>query len=291
LVFDFDDAVLYRDSYDGRGPHCPRRAARFAAIVRAADCIIAGNEFLAGCAVRSGAQPERVVVIPTCIDPDAYRAPADDAAREGLDLVWIGSASTVQGLASRRALWARVAQEVPGVRLRLICDRFPDLGPMPVVAVPWNEATEAAALAAGDAGLSWIPDDVWSRGKCGLKILQYQATGLPVVANPVGVHPQMVEHATTGFLADTDDAWVEAIRALAEDPQRRRRMGVVARAAVAANYAVAAWQDRFVAAVVGTDAAAHLREGLCWSAATSETIPHPSIRQTTPSDTAKVGIS
>jgi hypothetical protein len=122
---------------------------------------------------------------------------------------------------------------------------------MPVIAVPWASATEATALAAGDVGITWIPDDLWSRGKCGLKVLQYQAAGLPVLANPVGVHPAMIDHGRTGILADTFDAWVEAIRALAADPERRRRMGAAARTAVAANYSVAVWADRFVDAVTG----------------------------------------
>src|SRR3954466_15239268 len=73
LVFDFDDAVLYRDSYDPRGPDCPRRAARFAEVVRLADAVLAGNDFLADCAVRAGARADRVRVIPTCIDMDCYR--------------------------------------------------------------------------------------------------------------------------------------------------------------------------------------------------------------------------
>src|SRR5438874_2024739 len=72
LVFDFDDAVLYRDSYDPRGPDCPRRAARFAEVVRLADAVLAGNDFLADCAVRAGARADRVRVIPTCIDMDRY---------------------------------------------------------------------------------------------------------------------------------------------------------------------------------------------------------------------------
>ena len=50
LVFDFDDAVLLRDSYARRGPYSHVRQERFAATVRAADTVIAGNDFLAECA-------------------------------------------------------------------------------------------------------------------------------------------------------------------------------------------------------------------------------------------------
>ena len=255
LVFDYDDAVLYRDSYDPRGPESPRRFRRFAATVRAADAVVAGNGFLADCAVRAGATPERVRVIPTCVDPGHYR-PSDGGDREnGLDLVWIGSSSTLQGLEQQRPLWERIAGEVNGVRLRVICDRFPDLGAMGVVKVPWAEATETESLAEGDVGISWVPDDVWSRGKCGLKVLQYQAAGLPVVTNPVGVHPEMVRPGLTGWLPSSPAEWVEAVRSLASDPDLRRRMGRAARASVESNYSVVAWEAAFVAAVTGASAA------------------------------------
>ena len=253
IVFDFDDAVLYRDSYDPRGPESWRRAARFAEVVRLSDAVLAGNDFLADCAVRAGARADRVHVIPTCIDVDRYRPRERDEGRTrtGLELVWIGSSSTLQGIERQRPLWERLAREVPGVRLRLISDRFPDLGLLPVVAVPWSEATEADELAAADVGISWIPDDLWSRGKCGLKVLQYQACGLPVLANPVGVHPEMIDDGLSGRLVDTPEDWVSALRVLDADPGLRRRMGEAARAAVETDYSVSAWADTFVAAVQG----------------------------------------
>ena len=52
LVFDFDDAVFLRDSYSPKGLHSSRRRRRFAAMARAADAVVAGNDFLASEAAR-----------------------------------------------------------------------------------------------------------------------------------------------------------------------------------------------------------------------------------------------
>ncbi len=250
LVFDFDDAVLYRDSYDPRGPHSDRRAQRFAAVVQAADLILAGNDFLADCALRAGAEAEQVRVVPTCVNTKLYE-PASGVESEGLDLVWIGSSSTLQGIESQGELWDAVARLVPSVQMRIICDRFPRFQSMPVVGVPWSEASEAQTLAAGGVGMSWIPDDDWSRGKCGLKILQYQAAGLPVLANPVGVHPELIEKGVNGWLPTSLEDWVEAVRTFRDNPGLRRRMGRASRAFVEANYSVSVWSTTFVDAISG----------------------------------------
>jgi glycosyltransferase involved in cell wall biosynthesis len=117
--------------------------------------------------------------------------------------------------------------------------------------VPWRAETEAADLAHSDVGISWVPNDRWSRGKCGLKILQYQAAGLPVVTNPVGVHPRMVEAGVSGFLPESADEWVESLRALVAHPDLRAKMGREARASVEARYSVDAWAGAFVSAVTG----------------------------------------
>ncbi|MGH7221957.1 MAG: glycosyltransferase, partial [Gemmataceae bacterium] len=94
-------------------------------------------------------------------------------------------------------------------------------------------------IARADIGISWIPDDSWSRGKCGLKVLQYLAAGLPVIANPVGVQVEMVKHGETGFLAQTPAEWIEAVRRLAQDPELRIRMGRAGRRLVETRYSVA----------------------------------------------------
>jgi glycosyltransferase involved in cell wall biosynthesis len=251
LVYDFDDAVGFRDSYDRRGQESHSRARRFARTVRAVDTVVAGNDFLADCALRAGAKAERVHVIPTCVQPGHYPMARHDTGPEPIDLVWIGSASTLKGLEQSRPIWERLARAVPQLRLRIICDTFPDQFPVPVVPVAWHERTEASEVAAGHIGVSWLPDDLWSRGKCGLKVLQYQAAGLPVVANPVGAHVEMIQPGETGFLATTADEWVAAVTRLAGDARLRGQMGLAARHRVEAHYSTLAWADTFVTSMTG----------------------------------------
>lgn len=244
LLYDLDDAVFLRDSYSHKGPHNSRRLRRFAAVARAADAVVAGNAFLRDAAANH-TDPARVHVVPTCVDPDRYPLASHNGA--GVELVWVGSSSTLRGLESVRPMLEEMGRRVPGLRLKLVCDRFFTLDHLPVTPCSWSEAGEADAIAAADVGISWVPDDLWSRGKCGLKVLQYMAAGLPVVANPVGVQAEMVRHGETGFLATTADEWCHAVRRLACDPALRRRMGQAGRQRVEEEFSVRAGAARWLA--------------------------------------------
>lgn len=250
LIYDFDDAMLYRDSYHRRGHQSRQRARRFAAIVQSADAIVAGNLFLKECAISEGAPQEKIRVIPTCVEPDRYPAIARPRA-EGMELIWIGSSSTLAGLRMQRRMLERLGRELRGIRLRLVCDSFERFDPLPVVDTVWSGAAEASVLAAADVGISWVPDDVWSRGKCGLKLLQYGAARLPAITNPVGVHKEIIREGFNGLLAASEEQWIDAVRRLAADPDLRIMMGRNARALVEQSYSVAAHAAAFVSAVLG----------------------------------------
>jgi glycosyltransferase involved in cell wall biosynthesis len=244
LIFDYDDAVFQRDSYSERGPASAQREAGFARMVRAADAVVAGNAFLAQRAVFAGAG-NKTYVVPTCVEPARYPVARHERQGAGAWMAWIGSASTMQGLEQSRSLWEHLGRSVPGIGLKLICDKPLCLEPLPVDFRPWSEANEGAELAGADVGVSWLPDDAWSQGKCGLKILQYMAAGLPVVANPVGVQTQMVQHGVTGFVVQTAQEWTDAIARLARDPDLRRRLGQAGRDLVQKEYSVASGAARW----------------------------------------------
>ena len=237
LLFDLDDAVFLRDSYAVKGLHDPRRRRAFAATVRAADAVVAGNAYLAESA-RRWANPGAVHVIPTCVNPALYPLAQHDRRGPGVQLVWIGSSSTLKGLQLIAPLLESVGMNCSGVYLKLVCDRFLRLHHLPVIERQWTEAGEATELAEADIGIAWVPDDPWSRGKCGLKVLQYMAAGLPVVANPVGVQADMVRHGETGYLAETPEEWCEAVRRLSADPDLRRRLGRAGRRRLESEFSV-----------------------------------------------------
>ncbi len=251
LVFDFDDAVLYRDSNDPRGPESRRRRRRFTRTVQLADTVVAGNDFLADCALRAGARVDRVHVIPTCVDPKLYPIARQESAEGEIHLVWIGTSSTLRGLEQARAVWGALADALPQLRLRVICDRFPEDFPIPIIPIAWDEPGETRQIAGGHVGVSWLPDDLWSRGKCGLKVLQYQAAGLPVLANPVGCQCEMIRSGENGVLAATPDEWIAAAKLLSDDVALRRRMGVAGRHRVEVDYSLSAWAETFVGSMTG----------------------------------------
>ena len=236
LLFDLDDAIFLRDSYSAKGLHDPRRLRRFAATVGAADAVVAGNSHLADEARRW--TTASVHVVPTCVNPALYPMAKHIRRGPGVQLVWIGSSSTLKGLETITPLLESIGRRCPGVRLKLVCDRFLRLRNLPVIERPWSEDGEGRDLAEADIGIGWVPDDLWSRGKCGLKVLQYMAAGLPVIANPVGVQADIVRHGESGFLVETAAQWYEAVRRLTEDPDLRRRMGQAGRRRLEAEFSV-----------------------------------------------------
>jgi glycosyltransferase involved in cell wall biosynthesis len=238
LMFDFDDAVFVRDSYSQAGLASGSRLRGFRRMVSTAHVIIAGNNYLGA---RAAAEKARAVhVVPTCVDPARCTVARHERSGACIKLAWIGSSSTLQGLQRSCALWNHIGQRCSGVKLKLICDAPLTLTHMPVEFCSWSESTESQALAEADIGISWLPDDDWSRGKCGLKLLQYMAAGLPVIANPVGVQKTMVRHGENGFLAETPEEWCTAVSRLAADPALRRRLGQAGRQLVEKEYSVAA---------------------------------------------------
>jgi glycosyltransferase involved in cell wall biosynthesis len=237
---DYDDAVFH--NYDLHSHAIVRGllGRRIDRLMGSACLVTAGNEYLAQRARAAGAR--RVEIIPTVIDLDRYapRKVGTDATRP--TVVWIGSPSTVRYLSLIAKPLAELSARLP-FRLRVIGGHI-DLPGVDVEYVAWSEDREAPAIAACDVGVMPLNDSPWERGKCGYKLIQYMACGLPVVASPVGVNAQIVNEGVNGFLADGSSEWRDHLEVLISDATTRRDMGQAGRLMVEEKYSVQAIAPR-----------------------------------------------
>ena len=220
IIYDFDDAIMY-------SPHRPdsdrtSHMRLFRRTVSMADCVVAGNAYLAEQARRFCSN---VHVLPTGLNVKPYTGPKTGNEDGNIRLVWIGSASTLRYLAELKPLLEEIGRQDDNLVLRIIADEFMDIENMPVEKCRWSLDRQAADLKVCDIGLAPLPDDRFTRGKCGFKILQYFAAGLPVIASPVGVNCALIEQSRAGLLASTLAQWKESIEKLMK-PESRCEMAM-----------------------------------------------------------------
>ena len=260
VIYEFDDAIVFRSGSESPDPH-PLRLKRFRRTIGLANLVIAGNEVLADLAREYGAK--EVTVIPTGLDTSRYipkvhepaldpdcdpdcdtdqdtdqepdREPSPDTdeyhepCTEQVRMVWIGSKSTLKQLRLFGEMLDSISWQMPDVILRVIADDELVTETLPVENLPWSRDDEARMLNECDIGIAPLPDTPFARGKCAFKVLQYMATGLPVVTSPVGANAEYVTDYESGFHAYDDHHWTECISQLLYDHELRATQGAAGR--------------------------------------------------------------
>jgi glycosyltransferase involved in cell wall biosynthesis len=246
-VYDFDDALQWDWGDGGFYRRLAPKAPKALMAVTQADRVIAGNPVLADWASQHN---QDVIVIPSCVSPDSYLLKTDYQVHDPPRLGWIGSPDNEVYL----QLVAPALREVhrrTGACLTLIGTTRRTLGDLESFTdrVAWSEATQHAMLAEFDVGLAPVPEEPYTRGKSGYKLLQYAAAGTPVVASPIGVNRQILSQL--GMPAAEDDGgWLESILDLLNrSAEAREAMGRRARAVTQHHYSYDSWLSRWEQAV------------------------------------------
>ena len=220
IIYDFDDAIMYNAENPEKLSR--KRQNAFQRTASLADMIIAGNSYLAEHARKFN---KNVEILPTALDTKAYNIRQKQQNDSKIRLVWIGSKSTLRYLEEIKPALEEIGLRFDNVALRIICDKFIDLDNMPVEKHEWSLDTQIRDLITSDIGIAPLSDNAFAKGKCGFKILQYAAAGLPVIASPVGINSELVKDNITGFHATSVSEWLEKISALIENTNLRISMG------------------------------------------------------------------
>jgi glycosyltransferase involved in cell wall biosynthesis len=248
-VYDLDDGLPWDDgNLPGLG-HWTKRPFPLSLVARraagAADRVIAGNDVLAEWAARYCAD---VRIVPTCVEPSDYRVRDTWEIADPPVLGWIGSPATEGYLVAIADALAEIHRRT-GARLAMVSGP----GAVPAELAAFTDKTlwtpeSVHAIAGWDVGLMPLRDGVYERAKCGYKLLQYAASGVPAIGSPVGANRQMLD-AMQGLAPTTTAEWVEAITGLLSEPAQRRAERAAAGLQVATAYSYATWEHTFFDAV------------------------------------------
>ncbi|MBK6849595.1 MAG: glycosyltransferase family 4 protein [Proteobacteria bacterium] len=244
-IFDMDDA-LFHNLWGLEGLQIRRIVARVGQV-------IVGNQYL----FQAVGRPEKTTIIPTVVDTARYQVRPDPGPDSPFTIGWTGLSSNLRELRLVLAPLRRVLRETKG-RLLIVADRCDPswLRELPVDFRRWSPESEVAALAEAHVGIMPLVDRPYNRGKCGFKLIQYMARGIPVVATPLGANREIVRDGVDGYHAETSEQWAERLSALAADRALRARMGAAGRQRVEEHYSLDAVVPRYVELIQGMAAGA-----------------------------------
>jgi len=236
IIVDYDDAIFHNYDLHKRWPVRQLLGSKIDHVMKIATSVVVGNDYLAGRARSAGSR--RIEIVPTVVDSFVYTFfPIEHTGP--ITVGWIGSPSTWAAyleplLPSIESFVGRL-----GARLLAIGAYIDNRSSLEFVDFEkWSEDSEVSHIQRMDIGIMPLADTPWAQGKCGYKLIQYMACGLPVIASPVGVNSKIVEHGINGFLAETEEDWVRALEILINDRELRDRMGKAGRERVENTYSL-----------------------------------------------------
>jgi glycosyltransferase involved in cell wall biosynthesis len=247
IIFDFDDAIWLTDkSEESLVQQIIRWRSKVSSICKWSDKISCGNEYLRQYAIQLN---ERAVLNPTTIDTDNLHNPSRYKIQKDQSKViigWSGSHSTLKYFYLLETVLQQIQGQYPFVDVTVIANKEPLIDLKRINFVKWSLESEIEDLMTFDIGIMPLPDDEWSKGKCGFKALQYMALEIPAVASPVGVNCTFIEHGVNGYLCSSNEEWILVLQKLILDTENRKKIGEAGRQTVIQQYSVSSNVDNFL---------------------------------------------
>jgi glycosyltransferase involved in cell wall biosynthesis len=184
-----------------------------------------------------------LIYLPTVINLDDYQNVKKSYQMKVVTIVWIGSPSTAKYLQIVISVLQQLSLKYP-LKLKVIGADITIEG-VDVELVKWNSETEADELLASDIGIMPLKRTMWENGKCGFKLIQYMASGLPVVASAVSANEEIVKNGMNGFIVKDEREWYNRLEELILNESLRERFGKSGRNRIESDYSYQVWGNRY----------------------------------------------
>jgi len=246
MIFDFDDSVWLGDTSDANKQlEWLKNPGKIITLISLCDMVFAGNRYLADFACTFNSN---VKIIPTTIDVKEYKR--DTSVIKGSEKIcigWTGSITTIKHFEYAVPILKKIKEKYRDkVWFKVIGDSDYYNAELDVKGQAWNKEKEVADLSSIDIGIMPLPDDEWTKGKCGLKGLQYMALEIPAIMSPVGVNSEIINDGVNGFLATKEQEWIDKISLLVDDVKLRETIGKEARKTVIEKYSIDSMKGNYL---------------------------------------------
>lgn len=242
VICDYDDAIFHR--YDLHLNPLVRLllAKKIDKVMRYSKLTIVGNSYLRQHAIQAGSKETKI--IPTVVDINRYKSKTLESFNKTKNIGWVGTPITWSTYGEKKYEDLKKFFEKTGAIFRAIGAKsyYEKKGQLEIK--PWIEKQEAAEINQFNAGIMPLIDTPWSRGKCGYKLIQYMACGVPVIASPVGVNSKIIEDGVNGFLVESRDDWENAISKVLNSPKLAFEMGRAGRLKIEKEYSLDVWAPK-----------------------------------------------
>lgn len=222
FVVDYDDAVFH--NYDHHPSNLVRLLlnSKIEKVMEYSHKVLAGNSYLAERARKAGASS--VIILPTVVDVNKYFSVNNNRKQVPIKIGWIGSPTTLKYLEALRPVLNKINNKHSIELIIIGGGKSIDFKGKETL-ISWSEEGEVKEIQRLDIGIMPLTDSPWEEGKCGYKLIQYMACGLPVVGSPIGVNIELITPGENGFLASTENEWVNQLETLIWDRDLRLKMG------------------------------------------------------------------
>jgi len=237
LVFDFDDSIWLLDTSDANKIwQWLKSAKKTSKIISLSNLIFAGNKYLGDYAKQFNSN---VKIIPTTIDTSIFKREKEYTNNERICIGWSGSHTTIKHFEAAIPFLKKIKQKYGDkVCFKVMGDAEYENKDLGIKGIPWSSETEVPILSGFDIGIMPLPDDQWVKGKCGLKGLSYMSLEVPTIMSGVGVNTEIIKDGINGFIANTDEEWVNKISQLTDSFELRKTLGKNGRKTVEDNYSL-----------------------------------------------------
>lgn len=243
LIFDFDDAIfLPASSLANNFIERFKRPNKIAPIIKKSRYVIVGNSYLSDFALRYN---RSVSIISTSIDTDKYY-PDEKGHNDKVVIGWTGSITTIDFLNMLKNTFIRLSKRFSYIEFKTVGGNFSIDGLTNIISRLWSLKEEIEDLKTFDIGIMPMPENEWTKGKCGFKAILYMSLGIPCVCSPVGITKEIVSDGINSFLANTEEEWMEKLSLLIENPSLRKKMGLAGRKTIEERFSLKVNMPKFL---------------------------------------------